>query len=387
MLFHILRKEGFHNVSWYGVSGADRGRDITCERTELLGTRLINYQCIVQCKLYHGNIARSELYEELSKSAEFSPQYYILATTGIIGANTKDWLAAQREKFGFSIVLWERTDLEILLERHQDIRARFLGIPTEETYVLAQLSDQYKGFESIIKWPIEPEVRAILGRSWDYAIQMKTTLTVAHLLCAMMDKPTSVLCQLLRQVGSSELEIIRENVRIYASSQAPSEDLSPGMTQSFRSVIEFAYDTSKKLLGGRLTDRLLCWSALSFKSGSTDLLAQHLKIRQHEVPIYIASAFFTKVENAYINWRLVRPPAVHSLTVPMNADLLKMSVTMTHVKDLPMSDETKNLLISSNIHFVVNPFISDEKVSKIPGITAQQIDEVRKAVDRGHGPQ
>lgn len=151
MILHVLRREGFHNVSWYGESGLDSGRDITCERTELLGTRVVNYRCIIQCKLYKGSVPRSQLHEELAKASAFSPHYYILATTGVLGATTKDWLTAQRDNFGFSIVLWERTDIEVLLERHQDVRTRFLGIPTDESYVLTQLSERYKGFASIVE--------------------------------------------------------------------------------------------------------------------------------------------------------------------------------------------------------------------------------------------
>jgi HJR/Mrr/RecB family endonuclease len=127
LVFWILQKEGFKNVTWYGESGSDKGRDITCQRIEYLGANMLISDCIVQCKNYHRYVPLETIYEDILKAYEYKPDYFILVTTGILSAKTKDWFNSMDEdvRMKMRLILWEKTDLQILMERHPELGEKF----------------------------------------------------------------------------------------------------------------------------------------------------------------------------------------------------------------------------------------------------------------------
>jgi len=187
----MLHREGFLNVVWQGAHGSDRGRDIVCERHELWGPKLLRHKCIVQCKKYAGHLSRALLHEDLLKAAQFKPDYFIVATTGIISSALKDWLFTSSDKNGIRIVLWERTDLERLLEYHQDLRVKYLGGepgPDFLTRHLALIEGARSQFDCKL---LTAEAKLVLGEACLRALHSLRPLTTALLIGTLLEKDLS----------------------------------------------------------------------------------------------------------------------------------------------------------------------------------------------------
>lgn len=291
LIYHVLGREGFHNVTWYGSSGRDSGRDITCERTELLGTRVFTRQCVVQCKRYKGTVGRSRLFDDLAKVTQFSPNYFILATTGIINASTKDWLAAQGH-FGFSVVLWERTDLDVMLGRHQDLRARFLNIASDDTFVLRRLAANHTILASIGDWPIETSVRALIGASWDLALKCGSALSTAHLLLAMLESTQSILSRVVQHFTDITLSNARYRVADLVAAQTKVPLGAVAVTPSYVSAIESSHIFALTSPAKVLSEKLVCWFIIDKNSNSTRTFLQILGINPHEIKDFLLTHYF-----------------------------------------------------------------------------------------------
>jgi hypothetical protein len=253
-----------------------------------------------------------------------------------------------------------------------------LGVPTDESYVLAQLSEQHKAFASIAEWPIMPEVRSVLRRSWDHAAQTKTRLTLAHLVCAMMVDPLSVLCQSIKEFDTTELDQVREGLKNFAAAQRPMHNLPLGMTKSFRSAIESAYDTSKHVLRGVVTERLLCWTTVRQNCSSAAFLARSLTVAQEQLAKKIVDLFFTTYERNNLG-KMEHHVATYDLE---SSDYEPLSIQMVLVEHLRISKPTMTFLIEAGIHGIATPFTDDDEITDLPGITTEQIDEVRRAINQ-----
>jgi hypothetical protein len=220
LMYWILQREGFYNVVWHGESGADKGRDIICERTELFGPRVLRRTCVVQCKKYQGRVSRQLLEEDLLKATEHSPDIFILATTGIVGSATKDWLLAQKRRLNFEIVLWERLDIELLLQRNQDLRHEYLEIDIEPEYFLDQLAYAGSRSASLRHVPLTDELRACLAAACELASRNSNLLTLGHLLAALFGSGSRPIKDLMADIGLNARKLASDLEKNWVAKQA-----------------------------------------------------------------------------------------------------------------------------------------------------------------------
>lgn len=284
LVFWILQREGFFNVRWYGESGSDKGRDVICQRTELLGPRVLVHDCVVQCKRYSGRVARQRIYQDILKASEHNPDYFILATTGIVSASTKDWLDSHLEKLGVRVVLWERTDLSILLERHQDLAAKFLEIPVEPDYFLQHLARESSILSTVDKLLLKPMVREAITDACQMAVNSSSAVALGHLLIPLLlkDEQCTRPLYLSQEIDPDMLaDCIHFVVRTLPKVQMMRFGLQP--TQSLRLALEIAVRVMGILGESVLSERVLLWAALLQRhSGTIQTLEEvhHISVRR-----------------------------------------------------------------------------------------------------------
>ncbi len=315
MVFWLLQREGFFNVIWHGQSGGDKGRDITCQRLEVFGPRVVAHNCVVQCKKYAGRVQRAKLYEDILKASEHHPDYFILATTGIVGSSTKDWFNSQGSTFGFRLVLWERMDLEILLERHQDLRAKFLQIPVEPDLLLKQLANESHLLAGADKVLLKPTVRRAVTGAYQMAISHSNLFTLAHLLIALlrMDRACTRVLFLKHGIEPERLASALEN----AFAQQPENTAYHRELQvsgSVRQAIEAAIRLMTSLGESVLSERTLVWALLmQQQSGTVEFLATKCGINIGQLLSTLSKLFFTAHErNSLAAYRRLRSETMSS---------------------------------------------------------------------------
>lgn len=187
---YILYREGFYNIEWHGEAGSDKGRDIVCKRDEIFGNRASTRNCVVQCKRYKGSVPRSTLMEDLAKATEFHPGVFLLVVSGTLNSNTKDWLAQQDKRHGFEIVLWERFDLQTILERHHDLLFSFLNISTANESIVDQLLEKgallTRTEQGFFK-SLHPTVRQCMRRASELSLEHNSALTIGHVFATLTE--------------------------------------------------------------------------------------------------------------------------------------------------------------------------------------------------------
>ncbi len=299
LVFWLLHREGFFNVSWYGKHGHDKGRDITCQRTEILGPRVFTSTCVVQCKKYGGRVSRQRLYEDILKASEHKPNYFILATTGIVSASTKDFLASKQEHLGMRVVLWERTDLQILLEHHQDLRKTFLNIPVESEYFvqkIAQEANYWAGSEKIFLTPV---VRLAVAFACQSALECRSLVTVAHVLTGLLLKDNECTRSVFVQIGLNPEDVVRilEEQLLEKQPIIPVEHIGLQLSVSLRLGLEWAVRIMKTLSEAIISERILLWALLIERfSGTAHFLEREFHIDLDQVVDSLTSRFFDEEE-------------------------------------------------------------------------------------------
>jgi len=231
------------NVVWYGVSGNDKGRDILCERNELWRPTMIKYKCVVQCKRYSGAIAFSVLNEDILKAAQHKPEIFIIAITGVLSASTKDWLSSSEKREGMKIVLWERTDIEKLLEDHPDLLSRYFDAEYKPDFLLRQMkfmTHARQDFDCVL---LTSTCRAVLSDACQNALTAGTCVTTIHLLAALLKLDTLVTRPVFEGCKGVVIKIVERLLRAVEPRSVPASALEIGLTPSigFRLTLEHAF--------------------------------------------------------------------------------------------------------------------------------------------------
>ncbi len=299
LTFWILHREGFFNLEWYGESGSDKGRDIICQRKDILGPKVLVRNCVVQCKRYKGQLGRTKIHDDIVKNIEHNPDFFILVTSGIISAATKDWLGAAQGRFGMRIITWERTDLSILLNHHQDLRMQYLGIIPSTTFFLRNLvpgAAQKPEIENMFR---KPDIKNIIQYACQLAIENSTLLTLAHLLVALIryDKHTVAT---LSRAGFSPGEVALALERCIIKKEKTVKIKMDGLkiTSVFRQAlaksVELVGTFGKSALSGRLL--FLAILTLPRRSGTIIFLEEKLEISRKKLIKTLLDEYFTPEE-------------------------------------------------------------------------------------------
>jgi hypothetical protein len=128
LCYLLLEVNDFTGLSWYGKSGADKGRDILATKSiEPLAGVKRHETWVIQCKRYiDKQPTKNELGAFLQSCREHKPSSVLLIFTLTLRASLKDWLKAVQDEYNFSIYLWEEEDLRRELDLHRSrIREKF----------------------------------------------------------------------------------------------------------------------------------------------------------------------------------------------------------------------------------------------------------------------
>ena len=271
LLYWILYREGFFNVTWYGEAGSDKGRDLVCERTELLGPRIVPCKCVVQCKRYSGRVNRQKIFEDLLKASEHKPDYFILATTGILGSSTKDWLMSHQQRFGVKIVVWERMELQILLERHQDLRAQYLNVEIEPNYFLKQLAHSGIELSNVDKLLVNPAACSSLSLAYELALQYGNLLTLGHIIVGLLKCDSECTRSIFIEIGVNIDEFTARLEECWVARQArfPTKRFGVRLSPSIPRIVEMAIKTMRVIGESVLSERVILRAVLSQRSSAS----------------------------------------------------------------------------------------------------------------------
>ncbi len=239
LIYRVLVQEGFFDVSWLGVSGNDQGRDIVCKRMNLFGPSVVLEHFVFQCKRYTKGIDRATILDDLVKCSQHRLDFFVLATCADLSAGAKEWLQGVGQKFSFRVVLWERVDLEVLLDKHQELRQRFFGIPCALDFKL----DHFLISSGVGKGSACPSISScaarIIGSAFDRSLASQRMLTASHLLSAVLDVEDPVRDAILLEHRGVALDEIVVGVREFAEGQAEVVE-GPLLSESVKEIVRVA---------------------------------------------------------------------------------------------------------------------------------------------------
>lgn len=127
LCYDFLSKNGFENIQWYGKSGNDRGRDITCSKSEIVFEdfrRTTNY--LVQCKKWVSRPPEpSDLNGIIAWADAHRPNALLMMVSSTLTGNSKDWLKEIEKIKNYSIYLYEEKNFETFLEKNKEIFVKY----------------------------------------------------------------------------------------------------------------------------------------------------------------------------------------------------------------------------------------------------------------------
>jgi hypothetical protein len=259
LVFWLLHREGFFSLTWLETS---KGRDIVCQRTELLGSRVVTHDCFVRCQAGGPGLEPEDLRKALTETSERGFEFLVLATTAAIDEPTRDWAAHTAGEAGSHVVIWESSDLDNLLEKHQDLRFKFLATPLSAEFFLHQLSDE----RSQTAHSMTPAVEAVLTESCTIALEDDQSVTLAHLFLLLLKLDIDCTCQLIAELGG-DLSIVRENLIsiIMEQPEATAHEYGLIVSTSVRDAISTAVHLSDDFSHGEITERVLLLAMTSLE--------------------------------------------------------------------------------------------------------------------------
>jgi Restriction endonuclease len=145
----ILEENGFQNIQWHGLSGSDRGRDLTAtKQLSHIPSLSEESKWIVQCRRYTAKPpTKSEIRDWLVSCIEHKPDYCLLAVSNTLSSAGKDWLEKEKQEFRFKVFLWEELDLiREIVKRKKALSAIFPQLYSTGYAVEFYIVDQSKYF-------------------------------------------------------------------------------------------------------------------------------------------------------------------------------------------------------------------------------------------------
>jgi tetratricopeptide (TPR) repeat protein len=127
LCYEFLSMNGFENLEWYGRSGNDRGRDITCTKSEiLLGSFRRTESFLVQCKKWVSRPPEpSDLNNTIAWADFHKPSALIIMVSNTLTANTRDWLKEIGKSKSYEIFTYEESNFEIFLDGNKGIFQKY----------------------------------------------------------------------------------------------------------------------------------------------------------------------------------------------------------------------------------------------------------------------
>ena len=121
-----MEKLNFHNITWYGKGGGDKGRDVVAYTTETLPLNL-TYQrkWVIQCKRWSRFPTKNQLFNEISTALEHKPDFWVLAIPLDPSADKIDYVESLSENYSnhnFKTKIITLRDIETLLYNYPEAK-------------------------------------------------------------------------------------------------------------------------------------------------------------------------------------------------------------------------------------------------------------------------
>ncbi len=282
----ILHREGFFDVEWVSGSGAPIAE---CRRTHVSpGIAIQNWT--VCCLFGEARISRDgaslsqealhdEIVEHLAAAAvqDKTVDGVILVSAGIFTQKARKALAKDllKDPKKTELAIWGFEDLEMLLERHQDLRLRLLDIQPSTWFYFRHLSERERQFVDLDKLLELAMVRDCFEVACRVAVDASTLVTIAHLLVALLQRDQDHTRQFIEDLGLEPDEIASylEQLLGKQTNRVDIKRIGLRLSTSFRRALDTAVIVMKVLDKEQLTQRLLLLAVLSHpKSDSIDAL-------------------------------------------------------------------------------------------------------------------
>jgi hypothetical protein len=283
LVYGLLHRTGYRNISWQSQYGTVDGRSIICQQQVIAGPQKLYYNCIVQCKRQKGYVERMDIFEDILKASNENVDFFLLATTGAVDASTKEWLNGIEKKFAMKIIYWEGLHIQMLLQTNHDLAIRHFAVSLDSYYLLKGLSEKYKEIATAETLLFTPVVRKIFTDAQDLSRYYSSLLCVVHLLISLLSRDKDVTQKLFLKNGidlNAVVKDLEENV-IAKQRKLTDKKLSNGywLSFSFRLTLELTIKLMNTTQEGIISERLLLLSILSQPfSGTIHFLKRHCKI-------------------------------------------------------------------------------------------------------------
>jgi hypothetical protein len=196
LIAQLLSYLRFSNVEWFRGPG-DRGRDIvaTTEVEELPGrTKTIRW--IIECKRRSEALSPSDLSTSLVWVEAHQPDRYLLVTNAWLTPDTRDWIAAQRQRLGIDLQFLEGTELEQQLQRYEppkylELLEHQIGLPAPLRHAeLQALSNALVASPDASPLELRDHLEGLLATDTPETMRFPVSLNEVHRLAYMGDGMT-----------------------------------------------------------------------------------------------------------------------------------------------------------------------------------------------------
>ncbi|AFQ19766.1 hypothetical protein P9133_26850 [Bacillus thuringiensis] len=151
-VYHLLSygETTFHNRTWFGRGGGDKGRDVVANTIERLPFGLAyERKWIFQCKRWKNMPDQGVLYKEAAKAAEHRPDYWILVIPLEPSSGRYDYIKFLEETFPFKVWIITLAQIEEILHNYPELESILLtgefsgdGHTTNDGKVLQPMIDK-----------------------------------------------------------------------------------------------------------------------------------------------------------------------------------------------------------------------------------------------------
>jgi hypothetical protein len=196
LISQLLSYLRFSNIEWFRGPG-DRGRDVvaTTETEELPG-RAKTIKWIIECKRRSEALSPSDLSSSLVWVEAHQPDRYLLVTNAWLTPDTRDWIAAQRQRLGIDLQFLEGTELEQQLQRYEppkylELLERQVGLPAPLRHAeLQSLSNALVASPDASPLELRDHLEELLVTDAPEAMRFPVSLDEVHELAYMADGMT-----------------------------------------------------------------------------------------------------------------------------------------------------------------------------------------------------
>ncbi len=184
LIFSLLHREGYMNCTWQEREEDDE-RDIIGYKFTIDGPPELFQRYVVLCKPDKASLSKYSLNKDIQKIREHDPYCLIVAANIEISDYKKKVIGdlEKEEENHFTVLLWERSDLLELIEKHQDLRLRYFGIEIDDLSSFPAMKNIFQRYELS---GFSERLETLLKQIFERCIHDSITVTNSLLLSSYM---------------------------------------------------------------------------------------------------------------------------------------------------------------------------------------------------------